>query len=89
MTYYVYILYSISHDRFYIGQSAKLQYRLYQHNAGKVASTKGYRPWIIGHTEEFTKRTDAIKRESFLKSPAGWIELLAIKKKINVNILIQ
>jgi putative endonuclease len=82
MTYFIYILYSKLHDRFYIGQSSNLQYRLFQHNSGKVRSTKVFRPWVIGYTEEFASRIDSVKRETYLKSPPGWNDLQEIKQKI-------
>ncbi|NUN71040.1 MAG: GIY-YIG nuclease family protein [Bacteroidetes bacterium] len=86
MSYFVYILYSKSFDRFYIGQTSSLPERLYQHNAGKVRSTKAFIPWVIGHYERFDDRTQAIKRKSFLKSPAGWNELKALKQSIKNSI---
>ena len=79
MVYFVYILKSTVSDRFYIGQTADLSNRLKEHNAGKVFSTKPFRPWKIHHFEEFTTRTLAIKREHYLKSPDGWKELNRLK----------
>lgn len=65
--HYTYILYSESTDRFYIGSTSNLQNRLRQHNAGATPSTKAGRPWKIVLSEEFCEKTDAIKRELYIK----------------------
>jgi putative endonuclease len=41
----VYILYSNSHQRYYIGQTADLTKRLIRHISGYESSTKPYAPW--------------------------------------------
>ncbi|MFA6469103.1 MAG: GIY-YIG nuclease family protein [Bacteroidota bacterium] len=81
MKYCIYILKSLSQDRYYIGQTSNLPNRLKEHNSGKVFSTKPFRPWSIIHYETFPTRTEAIKREHFLKSPTGWNELHTIKSQ--------
>ena len=65
--YVVYLLYSQAFDRFYIGQTEDLKRRLKQHNDGEVKSTRPYRPWSIVYTETFPTRSQAMKREHFLK----------------------
>ena len=46
--YYIYILYSDAHDRYYVGQSNDVQRRLAQHNEQeKHAYTTRYRPWRL------------------------------------------
>jgi len=65
--YFIYILYSKSYDRFYIGQTDDLDRRLIQHNAGDVKSTKAFRPWARVYNEQFDTRHDAMSREHFLK----------------------
>jgi putative endonuclease len=67
MVYYTYILYSQSRDRYYIGSSSNPEERLIRHNAGATPSTKAGRPWVIIYTEVFESKTDALKRESYLK----------------------
>jgi len=68
--YYVYVLRTRSHDRCYIGSSANPDERLAAHNAGRVRSTKRWRPWERILLEEHPDRTVAEKRERYLKS--GW-----------------
>ncbi len=71
--YYVYILESEKSGRHYIGSTANLERRLAEHNEGKVKSTKRYRPWKIIYTEEFSTKTEALKRERKIKSYKGGI----------------
>jgi putative endonuclease len=79
MSYFVYILYSFSKDKFYIGQTSDVNDRLQRHNNRRVKSTKFGIPWKLAHTEKFETRQQAINREQFLKSPQGWRILLEIK----------
>ncbi len=65
--YYLYILHSEKLDRFYTGSSADPEKRLMRHNAGATSSTKPGRPWKIVHREEFESRSEAIKRENYIK----------------------
>ena len=68
MRYYVYIIYNIENDKFYIGQTNNLKYRLARHNNGKSKYTSNYNgKWILVYKEEFVSRTKAIAREKFLK----------------------
>jgi putative endonuclease len=66
--FYTYILYSLLHDRFYIGQTNNLDHRIQRHNNGQVLSTKPYRPWKIVYSKEFNTRADAMREEKKLKS---------------------
>ena len=43
--YTVYIIYSESHDKYYIGQTNDFEQRIHRHNSGYVSSTKPYIPW--------------------------------------------
>ncbi len=67
MNYFLCILYSESRNRFYIGSSGNPKERLNRHNAGATKSTKSCRPWKIVYTEQYKDKTDAIKRENYLK----------------------
>ena len=68
MRYFVYILFSPSNDRFYIGQTAELSNRLSQHNSGMVKSTAPYRPWEMVWYQIFGTRSEAMIRERRLKN---------------------
>ena len=67
MNHFVYILHSDSKDRYYIGSCADVAQRLLRHNAGATPSTKPYRPWRIVYTEELESKTEALKRENYIK----------------------
>jgi len=68
--YYVYVLKSCEHNRYYIGSSGCPDQRLVAHNSGKVKSTKQFGPWMRVFLEEHQSRSIAEKRERYLKS--GW-----------------
>ncbi|MBI2889132.1 MAG: GIY-YIG nuclease family protein [Candidatus Liptonbacteria bacterium] len=66
--YYVYFLLSFANKDLYIGSTANLEKRVSLHNAGKVKSTRAYRPWkLLGH-ERHETRSEAVRREVFLKN---------------------
>ena len=69
--YFVYVLYSDAHSRYYVGQTNNLELRLQRHNSGQVVSTKPFRPWRFIYTAECENRAAAMKREKWLKSGAG------------------
>jgi putative endonuclease len=71
MNYFVYLLWSVRSKRTYVGQTDDVGTRLKRHNAGFVRSTKAYRPWILVHKELYSTRSEAMKREMWLKSPIG------------------
>ena len=58
---------SVNRD-LYIGSTKDVQKRFFMHNAGRVRSTKGYRPWELLGYEEFVTRSEAVLRERFTKS---------------------
>ena len=67
MKHFIYILYSETRDRYYIGSSADVNERLIRHNAGAVLTTKSGRPWKVVYSETFSSKTEALKRELYLK----------------------
>ena len=74
--YYAYVLKSLSHGNFYIGSSGDPERRLNEeHNKGKVRYTKGRQPWFMLYKECYSTRSEAMKREKFLKTGQGRKEL--------------
>jgi len=68
--FYVYFL-KLKNSDIYKGFSDDLKRRISEHNAGKVASTKNYRPvQLIGY-EAYILKSDALRREKFLKTTEG------------------
>ena len=82
MGYTVYILMSRRTGKIYIGQTEDIHERLRRHNTGRSLYTSSGGPWELVYTEQYQTRSDAAKRERFLKSPGGWLELRTIKGKI-------
>ena len=72
MEHQVYVLFSPTSNKIYIGYSQNVYERLKSHNG---TSTKGYtakyRPWVIIHTETFLDKHPALKREKELKTSRG------------------
>ncbi len=67
MNYFVYILYSQSRDKYYVGYTKNPAERLMEHNLGATTSTRTGRPWKLVYSEELTDKSQAIKRESEIK----------------------
>ena len=78
--YYVYFLQSLKVKRFYIGVTEDLVTRLKKHNNGSSRSTAPYRPWKLIYSEEYSDKSEAYKREYYLKRPKGYLEKLEIIK---------
>ena len=63
----VYILKSQLKKWYYVGSTNSLTKRFFEHENGKVRSTKGYRPLIIVFMKEFNLESEARKYEKILK----------------------
>ena len=68
MKCFVYILYSESHDKYYVGQTNDLRARLKRHNSGNSKNTSPYRPWIMVCSVEKETRSLAVQLETKLKN---------------------
>ncbi|HEY0743748.1 MAG TPA: GIY-YIG nuclease family protein [Chryseosolibacter sp.] len=68
MNFYVYILYSRSHDKYYIGQTQDLDSRLLRHNNGYENFTSKYIPWEIVWYANKPNRSSALALERKLKN---------------------
>ena len=66
-----YVLRSLTSGKFYIGQTENLANRLWAHNAGLSPYTRNRGPWEMLYSEEFETRSEAMRREKFLKSGEG------------------
>ena len=68
-TFYVYILHSPSHDKYYIGQTPDLETRLLFHNElSKTSYTSRYRPWELKRAIEVENSHIAVKMERYIKA---------------------
>jgi putative endonuclease len=66
--YSVYILYSRSFDRYYVGYTNNLGRRIDEHNRKKGKFTDAGIPWILLYTETYSNRKEARDREKYIKS---------------------
>ncbi len=64
----VYILYSDTYDKVYIGHTNDMDRRINEHNETGTGYTAHFRPWRILFQETFEKRVEAMKIEKYLKS---------------------
>jgi len=64
--HYVYFL-KRKDGKIYKGSTANLKRRLEEHNRGNVKSTKYYRPLKLIGYESYLMKSDAERREKFLK----------------------
>jgi len=77
MIYTIYVLRSLKNKKRYTGYTSKIaEERLHQHLTGSNKWTRANGPFKIIHTEFFHSKTEAIKREKFLKSGQGrkWLD---------------
>jgi putative endonuclease len=66
--YYIYILFSLKTNKYYVGSTDDLQKRLKHRNGGSTPSTKSGAPnWEIRYTETVPDRATALKRELEIK----------------------
>lgn len=77
----VYVLRSLKNSKRYVGYTSKAaEIRLKEHNSGCNKFTSQNGPFILIFTENFITKTEAIKRERFLKSGQGrkYLDLLPL-----------
>jgi putative endonuclease len=80
MPYYVYII-LCQGDGFYTGYTSNMKTRMRLHRNGKGARyTKMHKPRELVHVEEFSTRTEAMKREKRIKKMNHNQKLVLIKK---------
>ncbi|MEJ2536218.1 MAG: GIY-YIG nuclease family protein [Calditrichia bacterium] len=80
--WYTYIIYSEKLDRFYIGYTDNLSWRLERHNQGWGRFTKSGIPWELVYFEKYQTKQEALKREREIKSKKSrkYIENLILSK---------
>lgn len=63
----VYILYSKSLDRYYVGFTNDIERRLAEHDRKKGKYTDSGIPWQLVYQEPYSTKTEAMNREKFIK----------------------
>ncbi len=82
MEFIVYILYSEKYDKTYVGYTSSLIERFKSHNfLSKDGFTSKFRPWIVLYVEVYQTKSQAIKREKWMKSGVGREFVLNLKNK--------
>lgn len=71
MWYYVYVLYSKSKNKFYIGFTSNLKNRLTEHKYGRVYTTRRFGKVELVYCEASLSKRDAQTRERQLKTGFG------------------
>jgi putative endonuclease len=68
----VYVLYSKSYNKIYVGYTSNLEQRLLSHNSlGTKGYTLKYRPWELIYSENYTEKKEVMQREKQLKTAKG------------------
>ncbi|MBM4176734.1 MAG: GIY-YIG nuclease family protein [Ignavibacteria bacterium] len=66
--FYTYIIFSEKLNKYYVGHTDNILRRMDEHNSGKSNFTKLGKPWSLKYTEQFSNRSEAMKREFEIKS---------------------
>ena len=69
--FYVYVLFSVALQKFYTGYTSNLDKRIIHHNLGLDRWSKRGIPWKLIYYETYKTKTEAIKREKYLKTGKG------------------
>ena len=69
--YFVYAIKSINRNYIYVGMTNEVERKFEEHNTGKNKTTRPYKPFKLFYSEKFRTRTEARKREKYLKSGIG------------------
>ena len=65
--YVVYILFSVSLNKYYVGSTVHLSIRIEEHNRGKSPYTKKGIPWELIHHIECESHDEAVQLENKIK----------------------
>jgi len=66
----------------FLGHTGDLMERVKRHNNGEVRSTRNRGPFHLIYSEEFNTRSEAMRRERYLKTAEGGLEKRRIIKEI-------
>ena len=84
MEFYVYILFSSSKNKYYIGYTSNLAERIIRHNQKSKGYTGSQNDWGLVYNETFSLKEDAIKREKQIKSWKSRAKMLPLPKSKNL-----
>ncbi|MBU1031776.1 GIY-YIG nuclease family protein [Patescibacteria group bacterium] len=69
--FYVYVLRSLKNGRLYTGSTNNLERRLSEHNNGQSKYTGYTAPFKLIYKEKYATKSEAYRREMFLKTGKG------------------
>ena len=64
---YLYILYSLKLDRYYVGSTTNPDRRISEHQRGQTRSTARGAPWEVKMLQSFPSKSEALHAEMRLK----------------------
>lgn len=65
--FYIYIIYSETLNKYYVGSCQNIEQRLQDHLNSRSKFTKVAKDWQLKYSETFNTRSDAYKRELQIK----------------------
>lgn len=77
--FFLYILYSETLSKYYVGHTNNYLERLERHNRNGIKFTTAGQPWILVYKEQFETKEEAAKREREIKN---WKSKKLIEKLI-------
>ena len=87
MEFIIYILFSITKNRYYIGYTSNLEERIIRHNQKSNGDTRKVNDWEVVYDEKYETKEQAHQRELQIKSWKSRIKLqdLISKKHLSLN----
>ncbi|MCF8374389.1 MAG: GIY-YIG nuclease family protein [Bacteroidales bacterium] len=79
MNYFVYILYSKSLDKYYVGYTENIEARIAKHNSKHKGFSGKAKDWEVVYSESHDSKYEALKRETQIKK---WKSSAMIEKLI-------
>ena len=81
--FFVYIIYSLSLDKYYVGYTTDIEKRLTEHNTGISVFTSKAMDWKVKWSKTFESRYDAMNEEKRIKAKKNrkYIEWLISSSK--------
>ena len=80
MDFIVYILFSVTKNRYYIGFTSNLEQRIIRHNQKSKGFTGNVNDWKLTHSEKYNSKEKAHTRELQIKS---WKSSVKIEELIS------
>ena len=65
--FYIYIIYSKTLDKYYVGSCQNIEQRLKDHLNSRSKFTKVVKDWVLKYSETFATRSEAYQRELQIK----------------------